>query len=178
MPAAEAPAISANGKHLAFVGRKGGVKQVYLRSLEQLEVTPVPDTEGAHMVFFSPDSQWLGYATATRLWKVARGGGQPIPLCEVAGVLSAFWAEDDTIFFASLQHLPLAQVKASGGVPQLVSRRDGPREWIHGHPEVLPGGKALLFDTGDGGGGPGNIIIQSLVPPSGQATLPTKRRGA
>jgi serine/threonine-protein kinase len=163
MSSAGAMAISPDGKHIAFVGRQSGVKQVYVRSLEEWDARPILGTDGARMVFFSADSQWVGYATATRLWKVARGGGQAIPICEVDGANSAFWAEDDTIYFASFQHHALARVNASGGVPQPASRREGQREWIHDDPEVVPGGKALLFGTGDGGGGPGNIIIQSLV---------------
>ena len=158
-------AISPDGTHIAFVGRKGGTKQLYLRSLNRLEMTTVPDTDGTTTTFFSPDSQWLGYATATRLWKVALSGGQPIPICDVTGLHSAFWAQDDTIFFASTQYLALARVKASGGVPQPVSRREGPGEWMHQYPEVLPGGKAVIFSTHDGAGlgWLKNIVLQSLV---------------
>jgi serine/threonine-protein kinase len=165
MPARGAMAISPDGTHIAFLGRKAGVKQLYLRSLKRLEVTAVPGTEGAQMAFFSPDSQWLGYATPTRLWKVALGGGQPIPICDVTGVDSAFWAQDDTIIFASNQYLALARVKASGGAPQLVSHREGPRELFHLDPEVLPGGKAVIFGTHDGSGSGGfqNIVMQLLV---------------
>ena len=96
---------------------------------------------------------------------MALGGGQPIPICDVTGVHSAFWAQDETIFFASDQYMALARVKASGGVPQLVSRREGPRELWHRDPEVLPGGKAVIFGTHDGSGSGGfqNIVMQSLV---------------
>ena len=67
MPARQAMAISPEGTYIAFVGRKAGAKQLYLRSLKRVEVTAVPGTEGAQMAFFSPDAQWLGYATTTRL---------------------------------------------------------------------------------------------------------------
>lgn len=165
--AREEMAISPDGKHIALVARKGGAKQVYVRSLEQWEGRPIQGTEGALAVCFSPDSQWLAYATATRLWKVPCRGGQPIPICEVAGVSSACWADDDAIYFGSFQYLALARVNASGGVPQVVSRREGQREWIHRDPEVVSGGKALLFGTAEttSGRAPGNIIGQSL--PSG-----------
>jgi len=158
-------AISPDGTHIAFLGRKGRTKQLYLRPLNRDEVTPVKGTDGATTVFFSHDSQWLGYATATRLWKVALGGGQPIPICDVTGVSSAFWAHDDTIVFSSTQYLVLARVKASGGAPQSISHREGPRELWHLNPEVLPGGKAVIFGTHDGCGFGGfqNIMVQSLV---------------
>jgi len=158
-------AISPDGTHIAFVGRKTGAKQLYLRPLNRPEVAPIPDTDGARTVFFSPDSQWLGYATPTRLWKVTLSGGQPIPICDVTGVGSAFWVEDDTIIFSSNQYLALARVKASGGVPQVISHREGPRELWHRDPEVLPGGKAIIFGTHDGCGSGGfqNIVAQSLT---------------
>ena len=158
-------AISPDGTHIAVVGRKAGAKQLYLRPLNRQEVIPVKGTDGTTTAFFSPDSQWLGYATATRLWKVALGCGQPIPICDVTGIHSAFWAQDDTIIFSSTQYLELAHVKASGGVPQPVSQREGPREWMHRDPEVLPGGKAVIFGTHDGAGSEGfqNIVVQSLV---------------
>lgn len=164
MPVGGAMAISPDGTHIAFVGRKAGAKQLYLRSLNRLEVTAVPGTDGAKTAFFSCDSQWLGYATATRLWKVALSGGQPIPICDVTGVTSAFWAQDDTIFFASNQYMALARIKASGGVPELVSHREGPRELWHLDPEVLPGGKAVIFSTGSDSSYVGlqNIVVQLL----------------
>ncbi|MEJ2702372.1 MAG: protein kinase [Sedimentisphaerales bacterium] len=165
-PASISPmAISPDGKHIAFLGRQAGVKQLYLRPLNRDEVIPVEGTDGATTVFFSPASQWLGYATMTRLWKIALSGGQPIPICDVTGVSSAFWAQDDTIIFASTQYLALARVKASGGVAELVSEREGPRELWHLNPEVLPGGKAVIFGTHDGCGFGGfqNVVVQSLV---------------
>jgi serine/threonine protein kinase/Tol biopolymer transport system component len=158
-------AISPDGTHIAFLGRRGRAKQLYLRPLNRPEVTPIKGTDGATTAFFSPDSQWLGYATPTRLWKVALGGGQPIPICDVTGVHSAFWAQDNTIIFGSFQYLALARVKASGGVPQPVSHREGPRELWHLDPEVLPGGKTVIFGTHDGAGSGGfqNIVARSLV---------------
>ena len=116
-------------------------------------------------VFFSHNSQWLGYATSTRLWKVALGGGQPIPISDVRGVSSAFWAQDDTIIFSSDHYMALARVKASGGKPEVVTQREGPRELWHLNPEILPGGNAVVFGTHDGCGFGGfqNIVVQSLV---------------
>jgi serine/threonine-protein kinase len=136
-----------------------------VRPLNRDEVIAVNGTDGATTAFFSPDSHWLGYATATRLWKVALVGGQLIPICDVTGVFSAFWTQDETIFFGSSQYLGLACVKASGGKPELVTHREGPRELWHFDPEVLPGGKAVIFTTSAGGSTWvfKNIVAQSLV---------------
>ena len=47
----------------------------------------------------------------------------------------------------------------------MISHREGPRELWHLNPEVLPGGKAVIFGTHDGCGFGGfqNIVVQSLV---------------
>ena len=162
-----AMAISPDGSHIAFLGQKDRVKQIYLRPLDRDEVIPVEGTDGATTVFFSHDSQWLGYARSARLWKVELSGGQPVPICDVSGVYNAFWAKDDTIIFSSDQFLGLALVKANttGGKPHQISFREGPRELWHLAPEVLPDGKTVIFSTTDGGGigGLQKIVVQSLV---------------
>ena len=35
--------------------------RLYLRRLDQLQVTPLAGTEGASSPFFSPDGQWIGF---------------------------------------------------------------------------------------------------------------------
>ncbi len=47
--------LSPDGKMLAFVGQAGGQeRQLYIRSLDSLEATPLSGTEGASAPFFSP----------------------------------------------------------------------------------------------------------------------------
>jgi len=57
-------ALSRDGTRLAYVATRGGTTQLYLRSMDQLEAKPLPDTEDASYPFFSPNGQWLGF------WKV------------------------------------------------------------------------------------------------------------
>jgi serine/threonine protein kinase len=45
-------ALSPDGTRLAYVARQGGVQQLYLRAMDSLESTPIPDTEGAVNPFF------------------------------------------------------------------------------------------------------------------------------
>src|SRR5262245_4786011 len=54
-------AISPDGTRLVYVGRRGSTQQLYTRVVSELNVTPVPGTEGAIGPFFSPDGNWIGF---------------------------------------------------------------------------------------------------------------------
>ncbi len=73
-------AISPDGRSVAYVGNRGGTRELYLRRLEELEAEPIEGTEGARMPFFSPDGQWVGFKTGDELMKVSLRGGGPSPL--------------------------------------------------------------------------------------------------
>lgn len=57
-------ALSPDGVHLAYVARLGETTQLFLRRLDEVEPTAIPDTEHALAPFFSPDGQWVAYYTA------------------------------------------------------------------------------------------------------------------
>lgn len=65
-----AVAISPDGTQIAYVAVRAGARQVFLRALDSLEANPVPDTEGATGIFFSPDGQWLGFDAHAYLKKI------------------------------------------------------------------------------------------------------------
>jgi hypothetical protein len=46
-----AAAMSPDGQHLVYVSSKGGAQQLYLRPMESLEPTAIPDTQGAMSPF-------------------------------------------------------------------------------------------------------------------------------
>lgn len=47
--------LSPDGRTIAFQGGSGSTSQVYVRELDQLQAVPLPGTEGAGPVAFSPD---------------------------------------------------------------------------------------------------------------------------
>src|SRR5262249_55641939 len=77
-------AISRDGFRLAFVG--GPQEQIYIRMLDQFEARPLPGTEGASFLSFSPDGQWISFVTGDRnpalgrLKKVAGAGGPSLKM--------------------------------------------------------------------------------------------------
>jgi Tol biopolymer transport system component/tRNA A-37 threonylcarbamoyl transferase component Bud32 len=139
-----AVALSHDGTHLAYVARKGGAQQIYLRAMDSLESKPIPGTEGGVSPFFSPDGQWLGFFAGGMLMKVSVSGGAALPLANSALSYGASWGSHGVIAFASLTISAVQQVADAGGAPQPLTRFEK-GDVTHRWPEFLPGGKAVLF---------------------------------
>ena len=143
-------ALSADGTALAYIGIHGGVSQVYVRALDAPEAKALSGTEGAFSPFFSPDGQWIGFFAQGKMKKVPVGGGAPLTVCE-SGVGGASWGTDDTIVFSDGTRL--FRVSAAGGQPKILSTPDLAKgEYSHRYPQILPGGKDVLFTALNGFG--------------------------
>ena len=136
-------AISEDGSQIAYVGHRGGESQIYVRGIGEMTARGVPGTEGADMPFFSPDGQWLGIYSGGMIKKVPLAGGPTVTIAKTA-FKGGTWGPDDTIYFANGSGL--LKVAATGGEPQKVTNLDVKRREVDQvFPEVLPGGKALLY---------------------------------
>jgi eukaryotic-like serine/threonine-protein kinase len=144
-------ALSPDGSRLVYVANHGGNTQLYIRAMDRFEAKPIPGTDGAETPFFSPDGQSVGFFAEGKLKKVSLSGGAPFTLC-VAGVnRGASWGSDN-IIFAPAATSGLFQVPAVGGKPKALTAPDRKKgEISHRWPEILPGGKALLFSVWSGG---------------------------
>lgn len=137
-------ALSPDGKNLVYSAHDGEKYQLYIRPLERLEATAIPGTENAIHPFFSPDGQQIGFFVEGRLKKVSLSGGIPLTICEADG-RGATWSPDGNIVMGS-QGKGLMQVSSSEGIPQSLTTLDKENsETSHRYPQILPGGKAVLF---------------------------------
>jgi len=86
---------------LAYIAQNasGGMTQLYMRRLGQLESTVLSGSIGARDPFFSPDGQWIAFFADGRLKKISVTGGPPVALCDAKEARGGAWAEDDTIIF-------------------------------------------------------------------------------
>jgi serine/threonine protein kinase len=68
-------AISPDGTKLAFVAPTDRGRQLWLRSLGAIDAKPLPETEGALLPFWSPNSQSIGFFSGSYLKRVDIAGG-------------------------------------------------------------------------------------------------------
>jgi Tol biopolymer transport system component/DNA-binding winged helix-turn-helix (wHTH) protein len=156
-------ALSPDGIHLVYSAHQGGLQQLYLRPLAELEAKPIPGTEGAVQPFFSSDGQWLGFFADGKLKKVSVSGGVARSLSDAGDPRGAIWGSRGTIIFAPTRDSALQQVSNAGGTSLPLTRFEE-REHSHRWPEVLPGGDAVLFASLYPGGNWNNaqISVQSV----------------
>jgi serine/threonine-protein kinase len=142
-------ALSPDDTRVVYVAESSGAAQLYLRSMDRLEALPLAGTEGASSPFFSPDGQWIGFFADGQLKKVSVRGGSPVTLAEAPENRGGAWGPDDTIVFAPAPPVGLSRVSAAGGPTQVLTTPDAAQgERTHRWPEILPGGKAVVFTLG------------------------------
>lgn len=133
-------AISPDDSIVVFVGVHDRTSMLYRRLLADPAAIAIPGTEGAEYPFFSPDGQWVGFAAANKLRKVALDGGPPIDLCDLTGrIAGASWGSAGVIVFADAG---LWTVADSGGTPAMLV--EGTQATVVS-PIMLPDGKTVLF---------------------------------
>jgi len=84
--------------------------------------------------------------------KVSVNGGAPVRVTEVGGgaLRGASWSIDGAIFFSG-QSAGISRVSVEDGLVEKITIPDIERgEKSHRYPQVLPGGKAVLFTLGTG----------------------------
>jgi serine/threonine-protein kinase len=143
--AGPAVVLSPDGTRLVFVSQgRDETHRLFTRRLDQPKATQVPNTEGASEPFFSPDGQWVGFFAQGKLKKTRIDGGQPVSLCDAPNGRGASWGEDGNIIAALDPQAGLSLVPSGGGssvtITELAAGEDS-----HRWPQVLPGGKFVLF---------------------------------
>ncbi len=164
-------ALSPDGRTLVFSAATGegpSSARLYRRPLDRVEAEEIPGTEGGSAPFFSPDGKWIAFWARGQLLKISLDGGLPITLAEYRdptgpyAYMGGSWSPDGTIFIGT--HLDGLQAVSSGGgrlEPLTVPDRDS--EYAHRMPQVLPGGRAVLFSVAHGfQGAEGHIEALSL----------------
>jgi DNA-binding winged helix-turn-helix (wHTH) protein/Tol biopolymer transport system component len=149
-------AISPGGSTLAWIATFNGIRQIYVRPLNDTSYRPIPATEGASALCFSPDGDWLVYySLGGYLAKASVDGRVNTRLTSVGAKpasASLVWGNDDWIYFSASQYSGnpgedsriLFRIRATGGeVEPVMGRPQTPGAW---YPQQwLPGG--LLYSV-------------------------------
>jgi serine/threonine-protein kinase len=142
--------ISPDGTRLVYIASSGpGSARLFSRRLDQAQAAELTGTEGATWPFFSPDGQTVGFAARNVLNKISADGGLVVALAEVVAFTGGSWSQDGNILVGARG---LMRIPDGGGTPTTVTELAS-GELVHARPQVLPGGKAVLFtvrrSTGD-----------------------------
>jgi eukaryotic-like serine/threonine-protein kinase len=133
--------LSPDGTRLVYVSQG----RLFTRRLDQPNATELLGTQGASAPFFSPDGQWVAFFSLGKLQKISVEGGSAITLCEANGSRGGgSWGEDGNIIAALGIGGGLSRIPSAGGPPTPVTDLQS-GEFTHRWPQVLPGGKAVLF---------------------------------
>ena len=156
-----AVAFSPDGRRIVYTAESKGTRHLYLRSLDRFDSTLIPGSERATDPFFSPDGQWLGFFADEKLKKIPVDGGTAMTLADAQAPRGQAWGIDDTIFITPRDNTGLWRVRAHGGkLEPATTLADG--ESSHRWPQVLPGGKGLLYTIWSGGWETAQIVMQPL----------------
>ena len=151
-------AVSPNGKHIAFSAGSEG--KLWVQDLDQRQLRAIDGTEGADDPFWSPDSDFIGFAAGGELKKVSVQGGLAIRVCELPDrlFLGGTWSPDaEVIVFGSGPPFVLYEVPGRGGTPNLLISPEesegspGGPTGVIAWPHFLPseaGARVLVFAFG------------------------------
>jgi eukaryotic-like serine/threonine-protein kinase len=164
-------AISRDGRRIAYIANQ----QLYVRSIDDMTPRAIPAGIGATSPVFSPDGQWIAFQGGNNIQKIRVSGGLRTNICEADIVYGMTW-EGNQIFFG--QGDRILRVTADGGRPEMVVRGN-PGEFMDS-PQVLEGGKALLFSLATESGptrwDTAQVVVQSLE--NGARTVVLRGGGA
>jgi serine/threonine-protein kinase len=132
--------LSPDGSRLVYVSQD----RLFTRRLDQAKTTELAGTEGAYEPFFSPDGQWVAFFAQGKLKKISVEGGATIALGDAPAAYGGSWGEDGNIVAAFNTLGGLSRIPSSGGTPAPVTEL-AQGENTHRWPQILPGGKAVLF---------------------------------
>jgi len=164
---ASAPAISPDGRRLAFVAKDlAGKTMLWVRPLDSLAAQPLLGTEDADQPFWSPNNRFLAFFSQGRLRKIDASGGAPQTVCDVtinATTYGGTWNADGVILFASSSLGPIQSVPDGGGQPRPATAVDRTRqERGHVFPHFLPDGRHFLYLAQSGAREQSGVYVGSL----------------
>ena len=156
------PALSPDGRRVAFIGHTSKGSGIWVRELDSLEAQPLEGPVNPGWLTFSPDGEWIAYFDVSdrTLMKVSVHGGRPTPVAN-PGYIPCDWAADGYIYFparrgpgaTSPESCGLARIRPDGGEAEQVTLglevdKAGVR-LQHTAPQYLGDGR-LLFSVGQG----------------------------
>ena len=144
-------AISPDGTQVVYRVASAGRSFLAVRAIDELTARPLQGTDNTfYGPFISPDGAWVGFSDESdgTLKRMSIRGGPAVRICVTgvgaAGIAGASWGEDGAIVFSTGTSGGLRRVAASGGEPEELTH-PAAGQTQHAWPDILPGGRAVLF---------------------------------
>jgi len=152
-PDADTVAVAPDGRSVVFAaGGSDAPWQLWLRSIDGLNVRPLAGTEGARLPFWSGDGKSIGFFADGKLKRVDAGGGPVRTLADVDATLplGGTWNSEGIILFAPSFGRPIMRIPASGGASIAVTTLKEGESQVHNSPFFLPDGRHFLYSVSTG----------------------------
>jgi eukaryotic-like serine/threonine-protein kinase len=140
------PAVSPDGRRIAFVARGPAGDAIFLRPVDSTHVELVRGTTGARHPFWSPEGASLAFFAGGKLKTIELASGISHVIADAPTGFGGSWGSDGTILFSPDEHAAIFRVAAAGGTPAPVTALDpGRQEKAHRWPQWLPGGRHFIY---------------------------------
>jgi serine/threonine-protein kinase len=138
--------LAPDGSRLIVSAVQNDTLRLLQRRLDQLEFTPIAGSRGGGYHFLSPDGAWVGFLSPDGMMKAPTDGGPAVQLDDDALRAGGDWTDDGIIVYSPSYRSGLWRIAEDGGAPEMLSEPDSARdELAHWWPQVLPGGRHVLF---------------------------------
>ncbi len=120
----QAFAISPDGARLAFTATGPSGTNIWIRELSSLDMRPVPGTEGAWSVFWSPDSRSLYFSVKRVLMEVNldTGSTRPVANLPLLVALGTWRAKGDLLLYLGARSI--YELKVDNGALRSITAAD------------------------------------------------------
>ena len=155
-------AVSPDGRTIAVVAVGDAARQIFLRRLDDSTLTPLPGTDGARALFWSPDGTALAFVAGNKIKRLTLGQPTAVSLFDVPDAIgvAGSWGADGQIVYSTVEGHAIWKGSSSGGDPVVLVAPDAARKEVRVlWPRFLPDGRRFLYVLTREGGEPSSLML-------------------
>ena len=139
--------VSPDGRSIVYTAGTARERGIWIKAPGSVSAVLLPGTEGAIVPRFSPNGEWIAFASGKDVRKVAIQGGEVITIAAGENsddlVVALAWMDDGTVLFSGAR-VGIRAVDESGGPVRMLVPRDSLPQNLHFISPVR-GTRAALF---------------------------------